>query len=186
MNNRPPKKGKGKKFKDVIQTKVINFMEVFDFLGDFVQLRYKGRRTIHSVYGGFLSCIAASCILYFMIHKIDNFIEGNRNSIESVNVRNNIAMNDDVILLSDYGLTDKSLKVGINIKDGETFNNLANPYFVYRAYIINNMHEEKFEVKLSPCEVTDSSYYNQNFHSTGFCVNLDKFYLRGSYKTSVL
>jgi hypothetical protein len=80
--------------------------------------------------------------------------------MESVHVRNNIATNSDIILMSSNGLDNNSLKVGINIRDGETFDNFANPYFVYRANIIDNMHRQRFEVKLYSCNVTDSSYFN--------------------------
>ena len=42
--------------------------------------------------------------------------------------------------MKDYGLGNDTLKIGIDIKDGTKFDNSANPYFVYRASIVDNKH----------------------------------------------
>jgi len=43
-------------------------------------------------------------------------------------------------MLRDYGFINNTIKIGVNTANNETFDNKANPYFVYRASIIDNIH----------------------------------------------
>ena len=59
------------------------------------------------------------------------------------------------MILKDYGLTNDTIKVGVNLRNNETFNNDENPYFVYRAMIIDNKHNKKFDLQLLPCKIAN-------------------------------
>ena len=73
--------------------------------------------------------------------------------------------------MKDYGLGNDTLKIGIDIKDGTKFDNSANPYFVYRASIVDNKHQSKYNLNLYSCKATNNPYYDEQFHSNAYCVD---------------
>ena len=93
--------------------------------------------------GGFLS-LGCFCIWFYIFAiEVSNVFYGNKAELSSVMITNDIAKNEELIQLKEYGISQNTIKVGVNIKDEKEFDNEANKYFVYRAYVIDNDHEVK-------------------------------------------
>lgn len=66
-------------------------LEVFDFLGDSIKLRHRGRSTVHTTMGGVLSVCAILIWVYIITVELRNVIHGNDGELSSIQTPNNIA-----------------------------------------------------------------------------------------------
>lgn len=96
---------------------------------------------------------------------------------------NNLADKLDLVSLKENGFDERSLMVGINSPDEQRFNNDYNKYFVYRAFMIDNQHNEIKNVDMKPCKVHVSDEINSRLMRQAFCVDPGFNLLRGNYNT---
>ena len=54
----------------------MDYVEAFDLFGEPIKLRYRGRTTVHTTSGGFLSCLFVLVWVYFTETKVMEYIGG--------------------------------------------------------------------------------------------------------------
>ena len=95
--------------------------------------------------------------------------------MDNTQSRNSSIFTNDIIKelkpmkLSNLGVKTGDVVFGINRDD---FDNEANPYFVYRAYAIDNLLNRKKTLNIRECKLTEDKDTNQRWFNKSFCVDL--------------
>ena len=126
----------------------MDYVEAFDLFGEPIKLRYRGRTTVHTTSGGFLSCLFVLVWVYFTETKVMEYIGGQSGQLSTTMIINNIAKQNNLVSLKESGFDERSLMVGVNTPEDEKFDNEVNKFFVYRAFMIDNQHNEVANVKI--------------------------------------
>lgn len=126
----------------------MDYVEAFDLFGEPIKLRYRGRTTVQTTSGGFLSCLFVLVWVYFTETKVMEYIGGQSGQLSTTMIINNIAKQNNLVSLKENGFDERSLMVGVNTPEDEKFDNEVNKFFVYRAFMIDNQHNEVANVKI--------------------------------------
>jgi hypothetical protein len=63
-----------------------------------------------------------------------------------------VAADEEFINLREHGILAGDIQFGINMPESvHILDNAANPYFVYRAFIVDNLHNKKNEIGVYKC-----------------------------------
>ena len=73
--------------------------------------------------GGSLSVLCFLFWLYIVTVEIRNVVYGNDGELSSITAKNNIAENQELVQLHQYGIRNDSIKVGVNVKNVADFDN---------------------------------------------------------------
>jgi hypothetical protein len=79
-----------------------------------------------------------------------------------------VAKNEEMVNLREHGIRAGDIQFGINMpllesQGGYGLDNNANPYFVYRAFMVDNVHNKKNEVGVYKCNFQQkNAAYEQN------------------------
>ena len=125
----------------------------------------------------------------FTIVQLNQVVSGFSGTMSSVDYASDIVEKQKTINLKSLGLISEDVKFGINIdkKYESRFDNLKNPFLVYRAYIIDNAHNIKQELKLFECKMDNDpskEFYNLAWFRKTYCMDLQYQYLLGDYTTN--
>lgn len=139
-----------------------------DIFGEPIQLRYKGKTTITSSLGGLMSLIFYLGLIFTSLQKFDS-LRGGIQGTSEISIENVEVTNGSIIELQRSKFRSKDVKFGVNVRNGQTFDNDANPYFVFRAYSVDNELSIKQSIDIQRTVFNDKNHpYSQKWYSETF------------------
>ena len=144
--------------------KIMGFVKRQDMFGDPVRLFFKGEDTVKSKFGGLISVFFIVSMAFYIITSTSSLVNSDDSNLSSILLKSDAVLNNQHISLPGYGVKNEDIKFGINfpIDTSSDFDleEIANPYFVFKAYIIDPEHQNHKQVSVYRCDMSNNTDRN--------------------------